>query len=476
MIDEETFLAITSDINCWILRNFSGLFSLTTLMMLGTCLFLMFSKWGNIRIGGPEAKPILTRWRWFAITLCTTVAVGLLFWGPAEPLFHLQTPAKALGITPLGKDAGEFAMSMMFLHWSFTPYAIYAIPSLAFAIGFYNRSKSFSLSATLFPFFPKSSPKSLGNIIDGICLFTLVAGMASSLSTSMLSLSGGIHRLFGFPQGSLLLAMIALSLVAAFTISASTGLLKGIRILSTINVYIFIAFWFLLLVLMIDLELIYLNIKSLGVYITTFFERNFLTFTHPEDSWAKDWTVFYWANWMAWAPISALFLGRISYGYTIREILLFIWIIPSCFAILWISIYGGVAVNLQLLGNLDLVQVLNESGAEAIIYRIFDYLSLPMIVPIIFVLTLFLSFVTAADSNTEAMGGISSSGISPESPSPPVRIKIIWGVCVGITAYIMVNGAGIDGIKMLSNLGGFPALFLLLVINVGLIYEILRGK
>jgi choline-glycine betaine transporter len=178
---------------------------------------------------------------------------------------------------------------------------------------------------------------------------------------------------------------------------------------------------------------------------------------------------------MAWAPITAMFLGRIAKGYTVRPVLLFNWVIPSLFSIIWMSIFSGTALTFEMQETAALGDSLSNNGAESVIYAIMNQYPLAKLVPLIFVIIVFLSYVTAADSNTEAMGGISSKEISAEKASPPVSIKVVWGICIGATAYIMVSAAGIDGIKMLSNLGGFPALLLLIMTMIGMIWLVIRS-
>jgi len=173
---------------------------------------------------------------------------------------------------------------------------------------------------------------------------------------------------------------------------------------------------------------------------------------------------------MAWAPITALFLGRIGYGYTVRKFLLFNWLLPSFFGIAWMSIFSGTAISLEMNGLRSLSESLAIDGPESIIYELLEYIPFSSILAAVFLITAFLSYVTAADSNTEAMGGISSTGISPESPAPPVFIKLVWGITIGTVAFVMINMAGIEGIKMLSNLGGLPA------INIGIIYLLITKR
>lgn len=475
IVDSSQFLATTVRINDFILDNFGWLFSAGTTMMLLTCLLISFHPFGKIRIGGAEAKPFLTRWRWFSIVLCTTIATGIIFWGTAEPLFHLSAPPSFGRAEAGSQEAANNAMGYMFLHWTLTPYAIYSVPGLMFALAFYNRRRSFSIHSTLFPIIRNPNQPRLASFIDGISLYALVAGMAASLGGGILTISGGLKNLTGYESGWLQL-IITLLIVGTFIVSAISGLMKGIRILSDINARIFIVLALFMLVCGPTLSILKYTLAGLTSYITSLPEMSLVSILHPDDPWPKSWTSFNWANWLAWAPISALFLGRLAYGYTIRQFLLFNWVLPSIFGMIWMGIFSGMTLDFELGKNLGLLTLLQSQGPESVIYRILESLPLRYVIAPLFLITAFLSYVTAADSNTEAMGGISSTGISPEAPSPPTIIKVICGVTIGAVAFIMINMAGIDGIKMLSNLGGLPSLFLIITVNIGLLYLIFSKK
>jgi glycine betaine transporter len=465
--DSAGFLARTSQANEWILDRFGWLFSAGTFLMVGVCVWINFSPLAAYRIGGPNAKPLLTRWRWFSIVLCTTVAIGVMFWATAEPLYHLHHPPHSLAIAPDSAQAAQFALSAMYLHWTFTPYAIYTLPALMFALAYYNMGRSFSLGSTLAPLFGGRAP---GSLIDAICLYALVAGMAASLGTGVLTLGGGISYLFGIPSSPLLMAVIACVLVGTFIISSMSGLMKGIRVLSDLNAKIFVGLAIFVLLAGPTGFILSFGAEAVGNYMSNFFTLSLFTGSAGADDWPQKWTIFYWANWMAWAPITAMFLGRIGYGYTVREFVLFNWIVPALFGAVWMTIFSGTAIHMEQYGDgPGLYQMLLDTGPESVVYGIFS--SFPLATPfiVLFVLTSFLSYVTAADSNTSAMGGISTTGISPESPEPGSFIKAIWGVTVGLVAWFMVSEGGIDGIKTLSQLGGLPALFLVLAVTAAVI-------
>ncbi|MEM9259453.1 MAG: BCCT family transporter, partial [Bacteroidota bacterium] len=215
----------------WLLDHFDWLFSWSVALFIPLLLVVYFSRYGRSRIGGEKAKPLLAPFRWFAITVCTTIASGILFWGTAEPLFHLaNTPEAGAADPPV------FALSTLFLHWTFTPYAMYTVGGLLFAVGFYNRGQPFALSTLVEPLFGDRLRGGGGAAVDAICLFAMVAGMAASLGAGALALAGGLGTDTG-PGG---MFWVIGGVVLAFVASAISGLKRGIQFLSTVNIIGFI--------------------------------------------------------------------------------------------------------------------------------------------------------------------------------------------------------------------------------------------
>jgi choline-glycine betaine transporter len=469
--------------NDWILNQFGWLFSLCAFLAVVLCVVICFtgiwkSGFGNIRIGGRDAQPLMSMWNWFSITICTTIAIGILFWSTAEPIDHLMNPPLSAGVEAGSREAARFALSTMYLHWSFTPYALYCVASLMFAFSYYNMQQSFSLGSTLTPLVGKWSSGKGGYVIDAVCLYSLVAGMAAALGAGILMLNGGMHDLWGVPnRNAWVLGLIALAIVVTFVISSATGLMKGIRILSDINTKMLICLAFVPLIFGPAAYIFTLGWEAGWDYVVTFIPRN-LTMTQTDagatlilvpDEWAKGWTVFYWAVWMAWAPITACFLGRISYGRTVKEFMLVNFIFPSLFGIAWMTIFSGAALFYQMNGVADLAGVIATRGHESVSFEVFKQFSFSNVIIGFYMFSAFVCFVTSSDSNMSAMASISSTGISPENPEGNKWLKIIWGISVGMVSWIMICFAGgVDGVKMLSNLGGFPAAFLELSIIAAL--------
>lgn len=473
---ETKFLRWTSNLNAVILDHFDWLYNWTSFVMVLLCLVVFVSPLGKKTIGGPGAQPLLSKWRWFSIVLCTTIAVGILFWGVAEPLYHLSGPPSGLGVEPMSPEAGRFAMSTMFMHWSFTPYAIYAIPALLFALGYYNKGRSFSLASMLFPFGAGTRSSALAHVVNAISLFALAAGMAAVLGAGILTLSGGLVSLIGGEVNAWILGLVTLTIVASFTISAASGLLKGIRTLSAFNLVVFLLLAGFVLITGPTSDMIEFGTQGVKDYLTHFIPQSLALEPHGDQQWMHSWTTFYWANWMAWTPVTALFLGRIAYGYTVRLFLLFNWILPALFSMVWMTIFSGAALSLESSTPIHLVDALQENGPESIIYHVLEALPMATWVIPCFLLAVFVSYVTAADSNTDAMSGLSSKGVTPDNPNPPNGVKYLWGILIGMVAWIMIANSGVDGIRMLSNLGGLPALLLLVGTVMAMVWLLIRHR
>ncbi len=467
LYDEVRFMAIADSLNQWILTNFSWLFSWTALLILGVLLTIYFLPVANLRIGGKDAQPILSRWRWFSITICTTIATGILFWGTAEPLMHLNQPPENLHMVAGSEQARDFAMSAMFMHWTLTPYGMYTIAGLVFALCYYNLRQPFEVGSLLYPLFGKSAHGQFGVTADIICLYCLIAGMAASLGAGILTIAGGLDSLFGIQSGTWLMAAIGTLIVATFIVSAASGLLKGIRILSDYNVRIFFLIALIFLVFGPLVEMIRMAFSGGLEYAKEFLPRSVNWDENPGTAWFQSWTIFNWANWLAWTPITALFLGRLSVGYTVREYIRINLFFPALFGGLWMVIFSGSALHEDIQSSGQLYEMMQARGPESVIYALINKLPLDLVIGALFLVATFISYVTAADSNTSAMSGICTRGISPDHPESPVSIKIIWGIIIGLIAWVMVSTAGIGGIKIISVLGGFPALLIVILVVAG---------
>ena len=467
LLNGEAFLSGLNQITNWILGNFAWAFNFTVLACVATVIFVYFSPLGKVRIGGSKARPLMRFRDLVWITLCTTIAAGILFWACAEPLYHLYAPPASENVAPGSAGAALFSIKAMFLEWTWSPYAIYTVATLIFAFVFYNMKQPYSMGSALVPVFGEKVKK-YNTLVDVICLFALVAGMAASLGTGALTIAGGIENVFGIESNSVSWGIIILIIVITFVISSISGIMKGIRLLSSINAKVYMVLLLFLFIFGPTAFMLNFSAEAWGEYIQDFFRLSTMTGEIFQDSWAKSWPIFYWCNWLAWTPITAVFLGRILKGYTIRDAIKCNFIIPAIFSSIWMGLFATASIYYECNG-VGLYQLMTEKGTEAVVYAVFEQLPLSMLIIPFYLFIVFISFVTASDSNTNAMAGLCTSGLTDDNQESPAWLKAVLGISIALMTWILISFAGIDGIKAASNLGGFPNMFLIILMVVGLI-------
>jgi choline-glycine betaine transporter len=463
-LDLETFLKTVTAINSYLLANCAWFLSSMSLMMVITSVIVYLSPLGKLRIGGVDAAPLITLRQLFSITLCTTIAVGALFWATAEPLYHIYSPPASLGIEPNSSQAKLFAMGNIFLEWGITPYAIYGIPSILFAIVFYNYNAPFSVTSLFYPILGDRLGKEnsvIRQLIDSLCLFALVAGMASSLGTGSITLAGALKQIFPALESysSITMGGVMLAIVVTFAVSAVSGLKKGIARFSAINTWIMLGTIIFVFIFGPTILILNFGLESFGYYANNFFSLSLFTGAAANDPWPGWWPVFYWAVWFSWAPITCLFLGRLLKGYTVRTSMLMIILLPSLFSMIWMTILGTTAIEVDAATGNSLNTLLNSSGIDAVLYETFKSLPISGVMIVVLFVVGFLNYVTAADSSTDAISNLCTRGVFSENVESNISLqqKIVWACIIGLTSFIMVNYTGLKGVKMLANLGGFPA-------------------
>jgi choline-glycine betaine transporter len=465
----------------WILGNFSWLLSLVTCTTVIIVIIVYFSPLKDVRFGGSTARPLVSYPNFVWIVLCTIMGSGLMLWACAEPMFHLYHPPANVGAGPHSGEAVLWAMENILLEWTFTPMALYSLPSILFAFVFYNMKKPFTIGS-MFSMAPVGTPASDKTVtgafaasVDCVCLFALCMGMSASLGTGVLLVAGGLENISGgaLVSNPRLWVICGAVFVLVFVISASTGLNRGIRFLSKANAWFYLILGLFVFIFGPTMYILDLSVESLGLYLSDFFKISLWTSSAWADGWARTWPAFYWCTWLAWMPVSVAFLGRISRGYTVRETLNVVFIIPSIFSVLWLVIFSGTVINFDLAG-LGINDAMTNGGVAAATYALLDNLPAGIITVPLFLATAFLAYVTSAAANANAMAGLCSKGLSVENSEPPALMKIIWGVTIGALCIIMLSTYDIEGVKLLSYLGGFPVMFMMMLFMFNMI-KIMRN-
>lgn len=477
-VNPEAFLKVFNTLNSLFLNNMGWFANILTICCLVVCVWAMFSKFGNVRIGGKNAKPKLSNFSWFSISLTSTLAAGLLLWGPAEPIYHMQDPASAVtGYEPMSGDAVLFAMETMFMHWSFLPYGIMTVAAVAFGFMYYNGKGNYSVTTQLSPVLGRFDNEKSRSIVDGIVLFAITFAIAGSLGTMLLSINYGLEFTTGIESNNFTMLVLTVILVILYVGSAILGLKKGMKFLANWNVYGYIILLGGLLILGPTAYLLNLGTEGFATFLTHIFDRSMMTGAAHETTWSQSWTTFYWASYFAWTPTLGLFLGSIAYGRTIRQTVAVNLLLCGGFGGLWVMIISGTAIERQVHDLVDLVAVSLEKGMGAIPYEMLESLPLGIFFAVLYLLIILISFVTSANANVSVMAGLATKNISLEDPTgAPNYQKVVWGVMAAAIAYIIATLIGIDGLKALNNVAGIVAIFIQIGIVASVIVLISRWR
>ncbi|MBS4192237.1 BCCT family transporter [Bacillus sp. FJAT-49705] len=465
VVAPESFYNIENAIVQFAFQNFGWLFQLSSVLFLGICIYLMASKYGKIRIGGPDAKPELSTWNWFTISLTAGIATGILFWGIAEPMTHFMDPPKELGLVPGSEAAAMFSMSQTFIHWTFSPYAMYGLAGVGIAFAVYNAKLPYRVSSVLYPVFGKRINGSVGAIVDNICLFAIVGGVAAILGVGTMQIATGLNAITGVPNGKMTWIIIVSVIVATYIISSYTGINRGIRWLADKNTKIFIIIAIFVFIFGPMSFILSLGTQSLGHYIQDFFVRSLYLSPIDGSEWPRWWPIYYWAIWLAYAPIMGMFLARISKGRTIKQFMIMNVGVPAIFGFIWFSIFGGSAINLQLNGA-GIWESIQKHGMEVSVFSFLEHYPLATITSLVFIITVYISIVTMADSTTTTISSLTVKSSGGRVSEAPGRVKIYWGIIMSSMAIINLLSAsgkisGIDATKQIATIAGFPILFLM---------------
>lgn len=455
----------------WSLDTFGWLYQYVLLGSLILVAIITFSKIGNVKIGGKDAEPKYPFWTWFAMTLTGGVATGIVTWGVNEPLIYYGNvwgELDGLGIQPFTPEAAQFAMGRSFYNWTFFPYAIYALCGVLVAYLYYNKRQKLNVTATLKPIFGEKVTKGwIASIIDTLSMLALGIGICGGLAMCITLVMTGL-RTYGVQDSLGLFIIIGVVIIAAFTFSSYIGLDKGLRVLGSLNAW----FYYGVLILLLVTGPILFTLRNSTAGLGVWFQNFWLWSLDPIDiggaALTRSWTLFDWACWIAYAPVTGIFLAMLARGRTIRQFMIVNWILPSVFGLVWFSIWGNSALDMQISGRADLVAAINEGGAIMALWEFLKNLpfGLGVIIIPVNILIIFVSFVTAADATLTNIGSMCVKNV-PIGTEPPRMIKVVWGIVIGVVAVVMAafgGGAqGVDGVKALATAGGFLVLFVFLL-------------
>ena len=441
-----------------IFANFSWFYVLAFSVFLGFLVILSVSSLGNIKLGNDEEEPEFGFLSWLAMLFAAGMGVGLMFFGVAEPLTHYLSDITA----GTAEHKQQEALLHTLFHWGIHAWAVYGTIALALAYFGFRYKLPLALRSCFYPLLKERINGKLGDLIDIMALLATLFGIITTLGFGASQLGAGLHQLGWISENSFSLQMVVIAVVMSLaTFSAISGVGKGVKILSELNLTL--AFCLLIFVLVTGPTLYLLSAFSdnIGTYFSNLVQLSFKTYVYEQEhtGWFSGWTILYWAWWCAWAPFVGLFIARISKGRTIREFIFGVLVIPSMFGILWFTVFGNTAIWLndgEAAGTLG--QMI--SSPETLLFKFLDYLPLSGVTGLVSLVVISLFFITSADSGIYVLNNIASRD---KSLAAPRWQAVMWGVLMSVVAIVLMQSGGLANLQAMTLLVSLPFAMLMLL-------------
>ena len=441
-----------------IFANFSWFYVLAFSVFLGFLVILSVSSLGNIKLGNDEEEPEFGFLSWLAMLFAAGMGVGLMFFGVAEPLTHYLSDIT----TGSAEHKQQEALLHTLFHWGIHAWAVYGTIALALAYFGFRYKLPLALRSCFYPLLKERINGKLGDLIDIMALLATLFGVITTLGFGASQLGAGLHQLGWISENSFSLQMVVIAVVMSLaTFSAISGVGKGVKILSELNLTL--AFCLLIFVLVAGPTLYLLSAFSdnIGTYLSNLVQLSFKTYVYEQEhtGWFSGWTILYWAWWCSWAPFVGLFIARISKGRTIREFIFGVLVIPSMFGILWFTVFGNTAIWLndgEAAGTLG--QMI--SSPETLLFKFLDYLPLSGVTGLVSLVVISLFFITSADSGIYVLNNIASRD---KSLAAPRWQAVMWGILMSVVAIVLMQSGGLANLQAMTLLVALPFAMLMLL-------------
>ena len=451
--------------------RFGWFFIVVVNLALVMSIYLIFSKYGDIRLGYQTEKPEYNLISWIGMLFSAGIGIGLLYWGTAEPLQHFMAP-------PLGEPetiaAAKQAMNISFLHYGLHVWAIYGMVALSLAYFHYRRGLPLAIRSTLYPLIGKKIYGPWGHTVDTLAVFGTMFGVVTTLGLGVLQINSGLDTLFGIPNNITVQIILIAFITMLAGLSLMMGLDKGIKRLSDINIFLTIVLLSFVIILGPTQFIINSFVENIGNYIHQVIPLGLWTESYAgEENWQSSWTIFYWAWWISWSPFVGVFIARISRGRTIREFILGVLLIPITILFLWFTAFGGSAVHMELMAAADpslaspgLVEAAKVDYGSAI-FKLMEFYPFAEAATLLIIVMIVLWFVTSSDSASFVIDMLTSGG----DANPPKIQRLFWAGTEGVIAAVLLAAGGLGALQAASIVSGFPFAVVILI----MLYSLLRG-
>ena len=454
----------------WLTGNLDWFFIGAANIFVIICFVLIFTPLGRVRLGGTEAQPDYGYLGWFSMLFAAGMGIGLMFFGVSEPMSHTLSSFGGTSLgenglrtdwAPLGAAGGDqeaarqLGMAATIFHWALHPWAIYAVMALGLALFSFNKGLPLTIRSVFYPLLGERVWGWPGHIIDILAVLATLFGLATSLGFGASQAASGLNYLFDIPLGDTTQILLVIGITAIALVSVLAGLDAGVKRLSEINMVL--AVLLLLFVIFVGPTLLILTgfFENLWAYIT-----NLPALSNPvgrEDSnFASGWTAFYWAWWISWSPFVGMFIARVSRGRSVREFIIAVLLVPSTACVLWMSVFGGTAIDLYFTEGYT---ALKEAALPLQLFTMLDALPLAQITSFIAIVLVVVFFVTSSDSGSLVIDVIAAGG-KVDAPTPQ---RVFWCTFEGLVAIALILGGGLAALQAMAVSTGLPFTLVLLM-------------
>ncbi|KEO55387.1 BCCT family transporter [Thioclava pacifica] len=455
----------------WLTSTFDWFFLGSADIFVIFCLILIVSPWGAVRLGGTDAEPDYTYVGWFAMLFAAGMGIGLMFFGVLEPVYHMAISQPLGTPSPFDADgnlipenvarAKEMGLAATIYHWGLHPWAIYAVVALALALFSYNKGLPLTIRSAFYPIFGERIWGWTGHIIDILAVFATLFGLATSLGFGAQQANAGLNHVFGVPINTSVQVVLITAITGVALFSVLRGLDGGVKLLSEINMGI--AALLLLFVLFAGPTLMIFTDFGQGLLA---YAKDIIPLSNPigrtDDSYRDGWTAFYWAWWISWSPFVGMFIARVSRGRTVREFIICVLLIPSLVCVLWMAVFGGVAIDQVISdpsGSLVKANVIDSYNPPLSLFAMLEGLPLSSITSVIAIVLVIVFFVTSSDSGSLVIDTITAGG----KVDAPVPQRVFWATFEGAVAIVLLVGGGLGALQAMVISTGLPFTLVLLV-------------
>ncbi len=464
---------VITSLNDMISNSLGPWYLLLGLIVFGFVLYIAFGKYGNVTLGKASDKPEFNNFSWISMLFCAGIGSDILYWGVIEWAFYYQVPP--YGAKGMTDEALQYATMYGMFHWGPIAWAIYVLPALPIGyLVFVKKKPIYKISQACRPILKGQTDKFAGKVVDILFIFGLLGGAATSLALGVPMISAGVERLTGLDGESMVMRSIILIIITViFAFSSYTGLKKGIQKLSDINVWLTFLILGIILIVGPTVFIMETTVTGFGNMLKNFFQM--ATWLEPfggignrkETNFPQDWTIFYWSWWLVYAPFIGLFIARISKGRTLKEVILGTIIYGTLGCVLFFGIFGNYAVFLQISGQFDVIQFLNQHSAEATIIEVMHQLPFPKVMIVLFLISAFLYLATTFDSGSYILAAATQKEVIDE-PLKANRLFWAFALCLLPFSLMLVGGEqALDVLKTASILASVPltVIFVMMMIS-----------